>query len=185
MGTRIARLLAGPALVVSGSCLAVPFFAPPATALPLPAACPSYGPCADVTVSLNKSTDPPSGTITITLQGPAGPRTFTVTIHSNPTTLGTITTNSSGSGSGTFTIPGNETAGQHTITVSDPQGDTGSATLTVLAAALNTPASTHLPTTGTDAAALAAIGAAAIGGGGVLVLGSRRRRAKTAWTTSK
>ena len=181
MRYRIARLLAGAALVLSGSCLAVPFLASPASALPLPAACPSYGPCATVTVSINHSTIPPGGTITITVQGPNGTRTFTVTLHSTPVVLGTITTNSSGAGSGTFTIPSNTSVGQHTITVSDPQGDTGSATLTVTGAS----GTSGLPTTGTDAAALAGVGALAVGGGGLLVLASRRRRAKSAWTTSK
>jgi LPXTG-motif cell wall-anchored protein len=176
------RRLAIAPLALAGALSMSPFLVGTASAAPGLAA---YGP-AHCTVTVSISPKPPiaaGSTITITLSGTCGNRTFTVTLHSASITLGSITTDASGAGSGAFTIPASTTPGTHTIVVSDTVGDSSAITITVLAAApaAATPAapqgSNSLPLTGTDAAALGAVGAGAIGVGGMLVLGSRRRRA--------
>lgn len=167
---RWTRILVGPAAVAASTWLA--FGAAPAFAGPSIA---QYGPGAcTATASVSPSTVAPGGSITVTISGTCANETFTVTLHSTPVTLGTITTNASGAGSGTFTIPANTPAGTHTITVSDVSGNSGSATLVVTGAAGT---STNLPLTGTnDAIPLGVIGAAAVGTGGLLVLSVRKRR---------
>lgn len=140
-------------------------------------AVPAYGPGAcTVTVSVTPPTVAAGGSVTVTLSGTCGNETFTVTLHSTPVTLGTVTTNASGSGSGTFTIPSNTTSGSHTITVSDVSGNSGSASITVTGGTSGGTTSTGLPTTGTDVGLVGGIGAAAVATGGLLVLAARKRR---------
>lgn len=169
---RWTRVLVGPIAALAGTWLAIG--ATPAWAGPSIA---EYGPGAcTASASVSPSTVSPGGSVTVTISGTCANETFTVTLHSTPVTLGTITTNASGSGSGTFTIPSNTAAGTHTITVSDVSGNSGTATLVVTGATTATTTASGLPTTGTDAAALGVIGAAAVGAGGLLVLGARKRR---------
>jgi LPXTG-motif cell wall-anchored protein len=175
------RRLAIAPLALAGALSVSPFLVGPATASPRVAA---YAP-AHCTVTVSISPRPPiraGSTITITLSGTCGNRTFTITLHSASITLGTIDTDASGAGSGAFTIPSSLASGAHTIVVSDSVGDSSAIAITVAGtAAVATPAASQgsgsLPLTGTDAAALGAVGAGAIGLGGMLVLSSRRRRA--------
>jgi LPXTG-motif cell wall-anchored protein len=172
------RLLIGP-LMLAGAMAASPVLAGPASAS---ARIPAYGPGA-CSVSVSISPKPPiqaGSTVTISLSGTCGSRSFTVTLHPDGTVLGTITTGASGSGSGAVTIPASVSSGSHTIVVSDAVGNSGAIAITVLSgtpAASGTGGHGSLPLTGTDATALGAVGAGAIGLGGLIVLGSRRRRA--------
>lgn len=173
MTKRWTRLLVGPLVAAAASFMALG--AGTASASPGIA---QYGPGAcTASASVSPSTVAPGGKITVTISGTCANETFTVTLHSTPVTLGTVTTNSAGSGSGTFTIPSNTSAGTHTITVSDVSGNSGSATVVVTGAtgAAN-PTSTKLPVTGSDAGLLSGIGAAAVCTGGIVVLAARKRR---------
>jgi LPXTG-motif cell wall-anchored protein len=190
MVLRLHRCLFG-SLVLAVALGAACLFAGPASAAPrVPAA---YGPNAcTVTVSINPSTVGHGGTITISLSGTCGDRTFTIVIHNHTVTLGTINTDAFGNGSGTFTLPCSVNVGAHTVTATDQYGNTGSSPLTVtpgpcaaapgLAASHSSPPglgasqSSSLPFTGTDAAGFGAVAAGIIGVGGLLVLGSRKRR---------
>lgn len=176
MTMRWTRILVGPM-----AAMAAAFFAigtPAASAGPSVAT--QYGPgaCA-ATVTINHATVGHGGTITVSVSGTCGDDTFTIVVHSNAVTLGTITTNASGSGSGNFTLPCSVNPGQHTITATDPSGNSGSAPLTVTPAACASAGSTAnggLPITGSNSALLGGIGAGAVGLGGLIVLTSRKRR---------
>ncbi|HEX6394251.1 MAG TPA: LPXTG cell wall anchor domain-containing protein [Acidimicrobiales bacterium] len=135
----------------------------------------AYGPTACTpSVSTGSSSVAAGGSITVSVTGSCTSDTFTAVLHSTSATLGTLTTGTNGTGSATFTVPSNLTSGTHTLTVSDPNGNSASTTVTVTGGAASS--SAPLPITGTDSAPLVAIGAAAVGFGGLLVLGARRRR---------
>lgn len=153
------------------------------------ASLPQYGaqPCSE-TFTVTPTTVAAGGSVTITLSGTCFTDVFTVTLHSTPVVLGTITTSAAGSGAGTFGIPSNVPPGAHSITVTDAAGNTAmsstgaAAAITVTPASPSVPAaatpsaSSSLPFTGTDAVAVAAAGAGALCVGGLLVLASRKRR---------
>jgi hypothetical protein len=163
---RFGRLAAGVVLLGSVWVASAASFALPASA---------YGPHPQCTIRLNHSTLPVHSVVTVTVTC-TGNDTFDIVIHSPSATLGTITTNASGTGSATFTIPASLAAGSYVITATDPSGLTLSTGLTLTATAPSTTTAGPLPFTGADVATTAGIGAIAIGGGGLIVLGARRRR---------
>jgi hypothetical protein len=190
-GTAVASLvgkcLAGVAVGFSALTMTMAMLAAPASAALLAATCPSYGPCETITLTVNPDSVLAGATITITLQGTDGAAndTFTITLNSTPVTLGTITTNSAGTGSAQFTVPVGTAPGSHVITATDTDDPTVTAStgLTVLAPTAAVTPSAPLPFTGADVAGVTAAAAAAIGLGGLLLLGARRRHRK-AWTSS-
>jgi hypothetical protein len=145
----------------------------------------AYGPvvCSE-SATISPSTVTAGSSFTLTLRGGCVNDTFTVTLHSSAVTLGTVATNSAGSGLGTFTVPTSTSGGGHTVTAADASGNTASVSMTVTAAA--TTATTAAPAaashplafTGAQIAGMVTAGAVAIGIGGLLVLGSRRRKAR-------
>ena len=109
---------------------------------------------------------------------------FTITVCSSSSPVGTITLNSGGQGSGNFTMPSTTPSGSCTLKGVDGSGVTVATSIEVVGAAAVGAASSSsgstshsaLAFTGTDVALTAGIGAAAIGAGGAFVLVSRRRR---------
>lgn len=69
------------------------------------------------TIALSKNAVAPTNEITVTGSNFKADSEVTVTLHSTPTVLGTIRTNSLGQFSGTFTIPKNTDLGAHQIIV--------------------------------------------------------------------
>jgi len=176
MSMRLARILVGPMTAAAGTLFALG--ASPASASP---AIPQYGPgpCT-VNVSVSPHTVGPGQSVTVTITGTCDGDTFTVTIHSTPETLGTMTTDANGNVTGSFKIPTDLSPGQHTLTIGDVSGNAASVSIVVTGQPTTGPAASappsHLPLTGTDAGMLGGIGATAVGTGGLLVLATRKRR---------
>lgn len=117
--------------------------------------------------------------------------TVTVTLQSDPVTLGTSVASETGTIAATFNLPADTTAGAHTVIATGPRADTGvtesvSAAITVVIPAgcvsniTATPTSTttgggNLPVTGSDNGIFVAIGAGLLVAGGLLVMAARRR----------
>ncbi len=173
---RRVALLVGPLALVAAATMS-PVLATSASASP---AITAYGPTScTITISITPNPVGLGATITITISGTCGNDTIIIVIHSTAMTLGSITTDASGNGSGTFTIPTSLPPGTHTITASDSSGNSASVNIVLTGVSTGTTATTTaapLAFTGTDAAALGAVGAGALGVGGLLVLGSRKRR---------
>jgi hypothetical protein len=169
------RILAIAAVSAMGLLWATPAFA--------------YGPNAPV-VTINVSTAPPGGAITISGGGFQPGETITLVLHSFPATLGTTTADPSGNFSTPATIPSDTPVGSHTITATgNTSGSTAStgiliATSTTSGTGTTTGGSTtggssssgSLAFTGADLAATAGVGAIALALGGMLVFAGRRRR---------
>jgi LPXTG-motif cell wall-anchored protein len=126
-----------------------------ATAVPVPA------------VQLSTPSVQAGGSLTISGTGFAGLTTFTVVLHSNPVTLGTVTTSGAGTFSIHVTIPGGTSAGSHDILV----GGTRYATLQVTVAS----APTGLPATGLDVSGSVSLAALLLAAGLALLIRRRRR----------
>lgn len=188
MASRVVKCLAAAVMLFGALAMTVGLAAPaPVSASPLAATCPPYGPCEIITITITPSAVGPGATITVTLSGPLFDVTFTIVLHSDPVTLGTITTNAAGNGSGVFTVPVGTTPGAHVVTATDNADPriTASAGLTVLAvtAPVAVSPSGVIPVTGADVAGITIAGAVAIGAGGLLVVATRRRRRKS-WSSS-
>jgi hypothetical protein len=154
-------------------------------------------------IDLPVTTDPPEGTLELTVSDPtpqpgqtitlsatgfeAG-ETVEVVLYSDPRSLATATTDGSGDLKSDATIPADTTPGTHVVAVYGDE-DVATATIEVTAAPAPTPggsgaASKSGPTTsggslaltGATIATYAGAGAAAILAGALLVGGSRRRR---------
>jgi Glycine rich protein/Putative Ig domain len=125
-----------------------------ATAVPVPA------------VQLSTPSVQAGGSLTISGTGFADSTTLTVVLHSNPVTLGTVTTSGTGTFSIQVTIPSDTPAGTHAILV----GGTQYATLQVTAV-LST---AGLPATGLDVSGSVTLAALLLAAG--LALLWRRRR---------
>ncbi|HWD60989.1 MAG TPA: hypothetical protein VG369_00720 [Humibacter sp.] len=100
-------------------------FALPKTSDPLPAA----------NVELDASSVAPGDSLHVKAHGFAPGEAVTITLHSTPTTLKTITATGTGALDATVTVPTSAPAGAHTIVVSGASGVSGSAPLTVTGAA--------------------------------------------------
>ena len=185
MALRLVKCLAAAAIAISAIAMTTGLTAPArASAAPLAAPCPPYGPCLVITITITPNAVAPGATITVTIRGNAFDVTFTIVLHSDPVTLGTVTTNSAGTGSGVFTVPVGTTPGSHVVTATDNADPsvTASAGLTVLAVAAAAPVTPSgvIPVTGAEVTGITVVGAAAIGAGGLLVLAARRRR-RNSW----
>lgn len=115
--------------------------------------------------------------------------TVTVTLQSDPVTLGTTVASETGTIAATFALPADTTAGAHSVIATGPRADTGmtdsvSAAITVVTPAgcvsniTATPTTTgggNLPVTGSDNGIFVAIGAGLLVAGGLLVMAARRR----------
>lgn len=139
------------------------------------------------------STAPGSVTVTAGYFTPGSE--VTITMQSDPVTLGTATADATGNITGTFVLPAATTQGQHTITATGARLGTGvsesvSAQITVTFPAgcvsnqTTTPTTTtgggSLPVTGSDNGMFVAIGAALLVAGGLLVMATRKRNAARA-----
>ncbi len=89
-----------------------------------------YGSGSSDSTSLTSSA---GGTVTVHGSGFKPNSTVTVTLHSIPTILGTVTTDSNGNFVHTFTLPVTAATGSHQIIMSgvDPQGASVSTTLSL------------------------------------------------------
>lgn len=129
------------------------------------------------------------GQITLSGNGWKAGSTVTLTLHSDPVSLGTATVDASGAFTKTVTIPADTTAGTHTISISgtDPAGAPRTVSLTITVSAATTAASTapstaastaptnQLPRTGSSSMPMTLAGLALLAVGGLLVLQGRRR----------
>lgn len=164
MGRLARRVVVWPAVVVAVLLAGATVWAGSASA--------QYGPSPTIQLSSNTSTGTPCSSFTLTIHGPDGD---TYTVVFGTTQLGTITTDSTGTGSGTFTVPCAADPGSYVITATDPKGNQSSIGF-VVEAATSTPTSQPLAFTGTNSESLTAIGAIAVGAGCLLVLSVRRSR---------
>jgi hypothetical protein len=134
------------------------------------------------TIALSTSSAPVGGTVTVSGGGFASGEKVTVSVASDPVTVGQPVANGSGVVSQSFTLPSSVGAGSHTVTLlGQTSGVTISAPLTVTAAQVANTTTTTAPRTqivrtgsGTDGQAQVALGL--VGAGAALVLAARRRR---------
>lgn len=140
---------------------------------------PAYPPSAGCQLSTTSTSATPGGSIPLTGSGFPANATVTLTLHSAPTSLGSVATDGNGSFSTTVTIPSSVAPGTHTITAAS-----GSVTCSLGTFGLGGQ-SAHRSSGGssgvTASTGFAAITATAIalmllGGGAVFVLVGRRRR---------
>jgi LPXTG-motif cell wall-anchored protein len=149
-----------------------------------------------LTVSPNQvehcSTSP--GTITVAAGYFEAGSTVTVTMQSDPVTLGTAVADAAGNISGTFILPAATTEGTHTVFATGTRLGTGvsetvSSQFTVVFPAgcvqttqvtQTTPSSGNLPVTGSDNGMFIAVGACLLVAGGLLVMATRKRNAARA-----
>ena len=134
----------------------------------------AYGPNA-ATVTTSTSSIAPGGSFTVQGSNFQPNATVTVTLHSNPVTLGTTTANSSGDFSIVVTIPSDTVPGTHEVIATDTAGDSASTEI-VVTGTVPVATSSGLAFTGADIAALSGVGAIALALGGMLILTGRRRR---------
>jgi hypothetical protein len=135
-----------------------------------------------VTCSVNVSNPAPGGTITIACTGAHANVTLTIILHSKGIVLGTITTDSSGTGSTSVTLPSGIT-GHHVLLIRDPLGGTAAIPINIgggLGAAGAHAGSSGSSGGDTALTGVAVIGIAALGvlllvGGGLLLLTGRRK----------
>jgi hypothetical protein len=137
-------------------------------------------------VSGSASQASPGGTLTLNGTGFKPNDTLTITLHSDPVTLGTVTADPSGAFSTVVTIPADTAPGAHTIVVSGTDGKTATFSLTVVAAVTATTAatavlgaqvqqsSTPLAFTGLDAKQLLLVGLLFLLSGAFVVLTSAK-----------
>jgi hypothetical protein len=133
-----------------------------------------------VTVS---TTNPPvGGTITISGSGFPANDTLVITLHTKTYTLGTTTTDSSGSYSVTVKLP-DGVSGKHTITVEDPATHkkakiriTIGSAHGAAGAATSDSSSGGLSSTGVAVMGIGALGVVLLVGGGLMMLAGRRRK---------
>jgi len=83
-----------------------------------------------VTCSVNVSNPSEGGTITIQCTGGHHNVDLTITLHSKPVPLGTVTTDASGNATTSVTLPAGIT-GHHTLIISDPRGGSSAIPLTI------------------------------------------------------
>jgi hypothetical protein len=161
----VSKRLVAVLVAVAGLIIAAIAFSSSAEAAP-------YG--GGATISASSSTVAPGGTVTISGSGFAPGQTVTLTLHTLPYTFPeSPTVQSDGTWSATVTIPSDTPTGTHTITATDPAGDSASFTITVTAAAPS--GGGGISTTGVAVIGIASIGAVLLIGGMVMLLAGRRR----------
>jgi LPXTG-motif cell wall-anchored protein len=139
-----------------------------------PAAHAAYG--GDGGLTISPTSVHAGGSIKVESTGWKPSSSVTITLHSDPVVLDTVTSDASGNVSATATIPAGTDAGAHTI-VATGSGTSGSpqeltSNLTVMAASGGGGGS--LPRTGAAVAALAMVGLALFGGGALMSAARKR-----------
>ena len=151
-------------------------------------------------ISVDTSQVAPNGTFTVTSSGWMPNDPVTVTFHSTPVTLGTLTANESGQVQGSFTVPPSAETGTHTVeltgtsSTNSPQtqsitvtvtgstsgSSTGSSTGSTTGSSTGTITSGTLPFTGSNTREVASAGVLLIALGLVALDVSLRLRRRTA-----
>jgi hypothetical protein len=104
--------------------------------------------------TVTPSTVAPGGNITVQSSGWQANSSVTVTLHSDPVTLGALTADGSGNVSGSFSVPAGTATGAHTVVLDgkDAQAATKQVTLNVTVASSTTGGTTTGTGTGTAGA---------------------------------
>jgi hypothetical protein len=104
--------------------------------------------------TVTPSTVPPGGSITVQSSGWQAGSSESVTLHSDPVTLGALTADASGNVSGNFSVPAATATGAHTVVIDgkDAQGATRQVTLNITVATSTTGGATTGTGTGTSTA---------------------------------
>jgi hypothetical protein len=114
-------------------------------------------------------------TIALTMTYLVPDATYSLTLHSTPISLGTVTTDEDGSATYRLKLPADLEAGNHTVVVTDADGNPILSYPFTIAATTTTTIITTLGKTGTDVANLLAAAALLVMVGLGLVTGFRRR----------
>jgi hypothetical protein len=157
-----------------------PYPPPPASSTPPPSTQPpstpppstpppSTPPASVCTISVSEFDVVPGSSVSLSGDGFPSDTALALTIHSQPQSLGTVTTDSAGHFATSITIPASLTDGSHTITASS-----ASETCAVAIRSGTTPP--PLAHTGVQIAAAGILAATLLGGGAFLLLIGRRRR---------
>jgi len=134
-------------------------------------------PPSSASASASASTVSPGGTLTITGSGCLANSEVSMTLLSDPVSLGLVTANAGGAFSTAVTIPADTPAGAHTIVVACTGADGNAVTQNIaIAVAASASRSDTLPRTGSDSPPVILIGAGLLLVGGVLAVAARRRR---------
>lgn len=139
--------------------------------------CPPGGtqyPPSSCEAQVSKSSVAPGGSLTVSGSGYDPSSNVALELNSAPRSLGSATTNSSGSFSKVVTIPSDTPAGQHTIRATGTSNGAPYELRTII-----TVSGSGLPRTGTYIAGLVVLGLVLLAVGGMAVVGSRRRRTTT------
>ena len=138
-----------------------------------PAAHASYG--GDGGLTISPTSVHAGGSLTIDASGWQGSSSVTITLHSDPVVLGTVSADASGNVHATVTVPAATAPGAHTI-VATGTGASGSpqeASTGVTVMAASSGGGGSLPRTGAAIGALTLVGLGLFGGGALL---SRARK---------
>lgn len=127
-------------------------------------------------ITTNNSSVGPGGSLTVGGTGFVDNESITLTLHSTPVVLATLTSSGAGTFSITVSIPSSTAPGAHQIIATGASGDSATTDITVTGAIVSTATSSGLAFTGADIAAVSAVGAVALGLGGFLLLAGKRRR---------
>jgi LPXTG-motif cell wall-anchored protein len=129
-------------------------------------------------VTVTPSSVSAGGSVTIDSSGWKPSSSTTITLHSDPVVLATVTTDSSGTVHTAAAIPSNTPAGAHTIELTGTDVDSAPRTATVsITVTSASGGGGSLPRTGAAVAALSLVGLALFGGGS-LMAAARRRAAR-------
>jgi protein-tyrosine phosphatase len=101
--------------------------------------------------------------------------TYDIVVHSTPVTVGSVTTDASGSANYTLTVPSGLPAGAHTVQFVDANGTVGASLAFTISSLANAGSSSSLSNTGTDSKLGIELGLLLIAGGSMLVFAFRRR----------
>lgn len=128
-------------------------------------------------ISLSASVAQCGGHVTVTGTGFAANEVVTITLHSKPVVLTTVTANGSGNFSVVVNLPAG-VDGHHTIVATGATGDKASAKITIESCGAGTAGGSHGPTavTGVAIMAIGGLGVLLLAAGTVLLIGARRRR---------
>ena len=131
-------------------------------------------------ISVSSSTVAPGGSDTVSGTNFTPNSSVSLSLHSDPVDLGTVTTDGSGNFSAAVTIPSSTATGSHTIEALDtPTGDVATAAITVSTSGTGTGGGGGgggLAGTGVAVIGIGALGIVLLVGGGLMLMAGRRRK---------
>lgn len=127
------------------------------------------------TASVSSSTATPGGTVSVQSSGWQADSSVSLTLFSDPVSLGSVTADSSGAFSTTVTIPSGTAAGAHRIVLSGTDANGNAATQEIAITVTVAAGDGSLPRTGSDSPPYILFGAGLLLVGAVLAVVARRR----------